>query len=189
MNELLEKINKFKPINEQEKVDKELLIKYIKLFPNIASRENNICHLTASCWIVNKERTKVLMAYHNIYKSYAWLGGHADSNFNLLEVAIKECSEESGLKNIRPIVNDIYSIEILPVNSHIKKGKFISSHLHLDCCYLLECSELEELKIKEDENSSLNWFNIEDVLNITNEENMKPIYKKLNDKLKLIKNT
>lgn len=184
MEELLEKINKFVPFNEQEKVDKECLINYINQFNDISLRSNTLCHLTASCWIVNKERTKILMAYHNIYKSYAWLGGHADGDYNLLNVSIKECMEESGLKNIKPLSNDIYSIEILPVDSHIKRGKFISSHLHLDCCYLLECDELEELRIKEDENSSLLWIDIDKVLDYTNEERMKPIYKKLNEKLK-----
>ena len=74
-------------------------------------------------------------------------------------------------------------MEILTVNSHIKRGKFVPAHLHLDCCFLLEADEDEELKIKEDENSGVKWFNIDEIMNVTNEEQMKPIYMKLNKKI------
>ena len=34
------------------------------------------------------------MIYHNIYNSWAWTGGHADGNENLVEVALKEAEEQ-----------------------------------------------------------------------------------------------
>ena len=77
----------------------------------------------------------------------------------------------------------IYGLEILTVDSHIKRGEFIPSHLHLDCCYLLEADENEPLRIKEDENSGVKWIDIDKVTEITNEPKMVPIYQKLNDKL------
>ena len=93
-------------------------------------RENEIAHMTSSGFIVNKDRTKVLMIHHNIYNSWGWTGGHADGDSDLIAVAIKEAKEETGIKNANPITNDICSIDILPVNSHIKKGKYVASHLH-----------------------------------------------------------
>ena len=74
-------------------------------------------------------------------------------------------------------------MEILTVNSHIKRGKFVLAHLHLDCCFLLEADEEEEVKIKEDENIGVKWFDIDEIMNVTNEEQMKPIYMKLNKKI------
>ena len=74
--ELIEQIKKYIPYNEQEEKDKELMLKYIDTFKDVLTRENEICHFTASSWIVNKEKTKVLMIYHNIYNSWAWTGGH-----------------------------------------------------------------------------------------------------------------
>lgn len=181
-----DEIIKFKPFNEQEEKDKELVLKYIEEFDNILTRENSLCHMTASSWIVNKDRTKVLMIYHNIYKSWAWTGGHADGDSNLMHVALKEAEEETGLKNLKLLSDGIFGIGIIPVNNHIKRGKFVSSHLHIDCCYLFEADENEELKIKPDENSGVKWVNIEDVTSLSNEEWMKPIYSKLNEKLKYI---
>ena len=177
-------IEKFIPYNEQEASDKELMIKYINTFDDVLTRANKMCHFTASNWIVNKDRTKALMIYHNIYKSWAWTGGHADGDSDLLHVALKEAEEETGLDNLKLLSDGIYSIQILTVDSHIKKGKFVSSHLHLDCCFLFEANEEDELRIKEDENSGVKWIDIDEVTKITNEEKMKSIYEKLNSKLK-----
>ena len=181
---LKQQIESYKPYNEQEENDKQLMLKYIDTFEDVLTRENKMCHFTASNWIVNKERTKVLMIYHNIYKSWAWTGGHADGDSNLLKVALKEAQEETGLENLKLLIGEIYGLQILTVDSHIKKGKFVPSHLHLDCCFLLEADENEPLKIKEDENSGVKWVDIDKAIEITKEEKMKPIYKKLNKKLK-----
>ena len=181
---LKKEIESYIPYNEQEENDKELMLEYIDNFRDVLTRENKMCHFTASNWIVNKERTKVLMAYHNIYKSWAWTGGHADGDSNLLRVALKEAKEETGLENLKVLKNGIFGLQILTVDSHIKRGKFVSSHLHLDCCFLLEADEEDTLKIKEDENSGVKWIEIEKVIEITNEQKMKPIYIKLNEKLK-----
>lgn len=102
----------------------------------------------------------------------------------MLNVALKEAQEETGLKNLKLLSNGIYGLQILTVDSHIKRGKFVPSHLHLDCCFLLEANQNEPLKIKEDENSGVKWIDINQAIEITKEEKMKPIYKKLNEKLK-----
>lgn len=181
---LLDKIIKYQPYNEQEKIDKELAIKYIKQFDNILSRGNKIIHFSSSSWIVNKEKTKVLLGYHIIYDSWSWTGGHCDGDSNLLRVALKEAQEETGLINIKPLSKDIFSLEILPVPGHYKNGKYISSHLHLNCTFLLEASENDQLLIKADENKSIKWFSIKDSLLVPSEKWMvNNIYQKLNTKL------
>ena len=181
---LKEQIEKYIPYNEQEERDKELMLKYINTFNDVLTRENKMCHFTASNWIINKDRTKVLMIYHNIYKSWAWTGGHADGDSDLLHVALKEAEEETGLNNLKLLIDGIFGLQILTVDSHIKRGKYVSSHLHLDCCFLFEANEEDELKIKEDENSGVKWINIDEATKITNEEKMRPIYEKLNSKIK-----
>lgn len=183
---LRKQIENYEPYDEQEKSDKELMLKYIDTFDDVLTRENKMCHFTASNWIVNKDRTKVLMIYHNIYKSWAWTGGHADGDSDLLQVALKEAKEETSLKNLKVLNDGIFSIQILPVDSHIKREKFVSAHLHLECCFLLEANEDELLKIKMDENSGVAWIDIDKVIQSSNEKRMKPIYAKLNEKIKSI---
>lgn len=186
--ELREKIENYKPYNKQEKNDKKIMLKYIDLFDDVLTRDNEFGHFTASAWVVNKERTKVLMIYHNIYKSWAWTGGHADGESNLLETAIRELKEETGVKNVKVLDDDIFSLEIVCVNGHVKRGKYVSSHVHLNLTYLLEADEKEELKIKEDENKGVMWVKIEDVEKVSNEEWIREnIYRKLNEKLEKYK--
>ncbi len=181
---LKEELEKYEPYNEQEENDKKVMLKYIGTFDNILSRENEFAHFTASNWIVNKERTKVLMIYHNIYQSWAWTGGHADGEEDLLSVALREVEEETGLKNLKVLSDGIFGVQILTVDGHVKRGKYVSSHLHLDCCYLLEADETEPLRVKEDENSGVKWIPLEEATKMTSEPKMVPIYAKLNQKLK-----
>lgn len=181
-----EELMNYIPYNDQEQKDKEIMIKALDTFDDIFERSNEIAHFTASNWIVNRQRTKVLMAYHNIYNSWAWTGGHADGDTNLMNVAVREAMEETGINDFKVISDGIYSVEILPVDGHIKRGKYVATHLHFDVCYLLEADENEALKIKEDENSGVKWINIDEVLNFIREENMLPVYSKLNEKLKSI---
>ena len=174
--EWIKQIEKYNPVDEQEKKDKEIILDFINKNEDVLVRDNEIAH---------KSRTKVLMIHHNIYNSWGWTGGHADGDSDLIKVSIKEAKEETGIKEARAITNDICSIDILPVNAHIKKGKYVASHLHLSVAYILEADEKEELVVKEDENSGVKWVDIDKVLDLTSEEHMKTVYKKLIDKSKM----
>ena len=151
----------------------------------IFDRGNCLAHMTASAWVVNPGRAKVLMVYHNIYKSWSWLGGHADNEQDLLQVAVREVKEESGLARVRPVSEDIYSLEVLTVDGHEKRGAYVGSHLHLNVTYLLEADENDALFSKADENSGAAWFGLEDSLKASSEPWIRQrIYAKLNGKLK-----
>ncbi|BBF42651.1 adenosylhomocysteinase [Lachnospiraceae bacterium KM106-2] len=183
MRKLREKISNYIPFNEQEETEKQLMIKYMDQFDDLLTRENEMAHFTASSWIVNEDYTKVLMIYHNIYQSWAWTGGHADGDADLLHVALKEAREETGLKHVKPLDDDIFSLEILGVNGHIKRGSFVGTHLHLNVTYLLQASEEEFIRIKEDENSNIGWVPREEAAAKSSEPYMQGIYQKLNEKL------
>ena len=184
---LREQIENYKPYNEQEQKDKQTILKYIDTFDDVLTRNNEFGHFTASSWAVNKERTKVLMIYHNIYNSWSWLGGHADGETDLLAVAIREVREEAGIAHVYPVLEEIFSLESLTVDGHIKKGKYVSSHLHLNITYLLEADPEEHLSIKEDENSGVAWFTPEEALEKSTEPwFVERVYKKLIKKTNLL---
>ena len=161
---LIRQIENYPPFNEQEEKDKALILGWISNNENVFSRENTVAHITASAWVVNKDRSKVLMVYHNIYNSWSWLGGHADGETDLLSVAIREVKEEAGISNVRPVSEEIFSLESLTVDGHVKKRNYVSSHLHLNITYLLEADSEEQVSVKADENSGVMWFSLEDAL-------------------------
>ena len=184
-DKLKENLEKFVPYNEQEETDKRIMLKYLKDFDDVLTRQNEYGHFTSSAFILNKERTKLLMIYHKIYNSWAWTGGHSDGDNDLLYVAMNEAKEETGIKNVRPISKDIYSIEIVTVDGHEKREKYVGSHVHLNVTYLLEADENEEIHIKEDENSGVKWVPIDEVLNVTSEIWVRDrVYTKIIEKMK-----
>jgi ADP-ribose pyrophosphatase YjhB (NUDIX family) len=181
---LIDSIKNYIPFNEQEKKDRETIINCFYNFDDILTRNNEIIHLTSSAFVVNKNHDKVLMIHHNIYNSWCWTGGHADGSEDLLLVAINEAKEESGVNNISPVNDSIYSLDIIPVFGHIKKGKYVSSHLHISVAYLIEADENEPLVVKPDENSAVKWIPIDDIDVYSNEPHMMVIYDKIVTKIK-----
>ncbi len=182
---LYEQVLAYQCCNEQEERDREILLDLLNSGQDVWTRNNHICHLTASCWLTNQNLDKVLMCYHNIYRSYSWLGGHADGEKDLLKVALREAEEESGLCGIRPLSPNIISLEVLTVDGHVKRGEYVSSHLHVNVTYLLQADDRQPLKIREDENSALKWFLPEDAVEASTEEFFKHnIYPKLNERLR-----
>lgn len=182
--DLTEQLINYQPFNAQEEADKAVMLQLLQTQSDLYSRENKAVHFTASSWILNKNHTKVLLIYHNIYQSWAWTGGHADGETDLLSVARREAMEETGITAIHTIMDGIFSIETLTVDGHEKKGRYVPSHLHLNVTYLLEADEKELLRVKPDENSGVKWVLLEDVLKECSEPWMaERIYTKLNQKL------
>lgn len=185
MMDLFSEIKSYKPVNEQEECDREQMLQYMMHNTNYLDRENQIVHFSASAWTVNKERTKTLMVYHNIYHSWSWIGGHADGMEDLRSVAMRELQEETGVAKASLVSGDIFSLETLIVEGHVKRGVYVPCHLHFNVTYLAEADEQEELKIKPDENQAVKWWAFEEALKASTEPWMvEHIYKKLIEKCK-----
>ncbi len=183
MKTILEQLQEYQPFNEQEVHNKQVMIEFLTNHEDAFVRENQLAHMTATGWIVNKSHTRVLMGYHNIYKSWGWLGGHADGDKDLLRVAMKEVAEESGLSKVTPLKDGIYGINILYVPAHVKRGKYVNCHIHLDVEYIFEADENDPIRMKPDENSGVAWIDIDKINDYVTEEIMKPVYAVLNAKL------
>ena len=185
--ELLQQIEGYTPFNEQEAADKAMIIQCLRNLPDVFARDSKIAHMTASAWVVNPGRNKVLMVYHDLYDSWSWMGGHADGDPDLLRVALREVQEESGIKRVFPLSGEIFSLEILTVDGHEKRGAYVSSHLHLNLTYLLETDEDQELTAKPGENSGVSWFGLKEAVEMSSEDWFRErIYPKLNSKLKVL---
>lgn len=167
---------------EQEMFDKKrILDAYDKYGKELFYRENEMMHFTSSSMIINKNKDKVLMVYHNIYDSYSWTGGHNDGDMDFLNVALKEAKEETSLSELKVLSDCPCSIEVLPVKAHVKRGKYVGAHLHLNVSFLFEADENAYVHIKEDENSRIKWIpikNLEKNISISDIE-MLNVYRKI----------
>lgn len=180
----LEQIKKYEPYNEQEIADKEEILKYAEKYDDLLTRNNTVAHFSATGFIFNKDRTKTLFIYHNIYKAWTWTGGHADGDSNFFNVAMREVKEETSLEHVKPISEDIFSLEILPVWGHVKRGKYVVSHQHLNLTYLFEADENETVHIKDDENSGIKWIPIDEIKKYSDERDMYLYYDKIIEKMR-----
>lgn len=177
---LFDEISAYVPVNEQETVDKETCLCWLKTEPKVLERESISAHFTASAWVVSPDRKQVLMIYHNIYKSWSWMGGHADGEADLFSVAMREVQEESGLAELHPVTREPISLEVLHVPGHEKRGRYVPCHLHLNLTYLFEADSAAPIRIKPDENSGVAWMDVEKLPQAVSETWMlERIYSKL----------
>jgi len=183
----IDQIKKYQPYNEQERVDQMLILDFIEKNPNHLFRENLTAHLTSSAIVVNQAKNKVLFAYHNIYDSWSWVGGHNDGDPDMLKVAIKEAKEETGIEDVQALSEDIFMIDVIYVENHQKNGQLVPDHLHLNVTYLLMADDRQSLSVKKDENQAVAWIPLDKVFDKISEPRMVPIYQKAFDKLKAFK--
>jgi len=182
--DFVESIKRYVPYNEQEEKDKEVILNCLGVFEDVLTRNNKIAHFTSSAFAVNNSRDKVLVIHHNIYDSWSWTGGHADGEKDLLTVAVKELKEETGVNNVHLVIPGIFSLDILPVLGHMKRGEYVSPHLHLSVAFLMEADENDALIVKEDENSGVRWIPLEKLIEYSNEPHMHKVYTKFISKIK-----
>ena len=160
---LRESIERYQPFDNEEEEIKKNILKYMDKYSDVLTRNNDKCHFTSSGIVLNKERTKVLMVFHNIYNSWIVPGGHADGDSDLLLVALKEVEEETGQK-ATVLDKNIFQLSISPIEGHMKRGKYVEPHYHLDVLYLLEADDTIPLVYREDESQGVKWATIDESL-------------------------
>ncbi len=177
---LLAEIQSFSPDTDEEAAAKEQLLALLAEYGEaLLLRDCEAGHITCSGFILSPDLRETLMAYHLIYQSVGWTGGHADGDADLLGVALREAMEETSVTQICPQSRRILSIDILPVPPHEKHGKPVAPHLHYNVTYGLIAPKNQKIAEKPDENRNVMWLDTQDIAKHCTEPQMLPIYEKL----------
>ncbi|MBT4289723.1 MAG: NUDIX hydrolase [Deltaproteobacteria bacterium] len=142
------------------------VIAFIKNTPECFSRSHAEGHITGSAWLVNNHQ-QVLLTYHKKLHKWIQLGGHADGNPSVLNVALKEAEEESGILDLKLISDAVFDVDIhlIPANSRE------SSHYHYDIRYLISAGDMKQFKIS-NESISMAWIDFKDIKSYSKESSL-----------------
>lgn len=172
-NPLLQLLENHQPFTSEETQFKQQMIEFVEQNPDCFERTLLIGHVTGSAWIVDKSRQFTLLTHHRKLNKWFQTGGHCDGDSNVLNVALKEAQEETGLVDIHVISSDIFDIDI----HEIPERKGIPTHLHYDVRFLFE-ADINEPLIVSSESSDLAWIALSKVSELNDSESiMRMIFK------------
>ena len=174
---------------------KKLLQNYSTLYPsedyakitlkfleqrNCFSNTNFNGHFTASAWIVNQHKNKVLMTHHKKLNMWLQLGGHADGECDLLNAALREAKEESGIESFKIISNQIFDLDIHDIPNIDSQP----SHKHYDVRFLFEANSENEKIIVSEESNDVAWIDLSKACKKNSESSIKRMVEKTLNKFK-----
>ena len=143
------------------------LRQFVETHPDCFERSLQIGHITGSAWIVDRDRSCALLTHHRKLNKWLQLGGHADGDPDILQVALREAREESGLRDIRAVSEDIFDVDIHVIPA--RGGE--PEHRHYDVRFLLEADRNAPLTASL-ESRSLAWIPLERIAGLNAEESM-----------------
>lgn len=152
-NSLLHLLKEYHPVAQEEIKCKDRMIEFIKKNPNCFDRSLKEGHITGSAWLLSKDGSKVLLMHHAKMNRWLQLGGHCDGECDVLEVAVKEAQEESGIINIVPVSTKIFDIDIHLIPERVDEP----AHYHYDVRFLLQVNS-DEPVVQNRESKELRWI-------------------------------
>ncbi len=142
---------------EVQPEERAKIIDFINNNPDCFMRSNLSGHITGSAWLIDETKTQVLLTHHKKLQEWLQLGGHADGDSDILNVALKEAHEESGITSIEPLSREIFDIDVHEIPEH----KGVPAHYHYDVRFLL-VAKSKDFIISEESND-LAWISIKDI--------------------------
>jgi 8-oxo-dGTP pyrophosphatase MutT (NUDIX family) len=125
-------------------------------------------HLTGSAWVVDATWTRVLLLHHGKLNRWLQPGGHADGDFDLSKVALRETQEESGLTRLRLLESGIFDLDVHQIPARGSEP----THLHFDVRYLIE-GDIDEPLVLSDESHAVEWVELTRLKEYTTENSIR----------------
>lgn len=166
-----------------EKKTVERMRALLKESPQCFTRERLAGHFTGSALVVTQDMLEVLLTHHRKLDMWIQLGGHADGDQDLAEVALREAREEAGLD----------AIDLLPYEAHLGAETLlpfdldvhtipardgVPEHLHYDVRFLAYTSKPRAISPNH-ESHALRWLTVEEAYKLTQESSMHRQFAKL----------
>ena len=115
---LLTKLNAYTPTTKAETRGHGRIVEFVAAHPNCFERRLAVGHITGSAWLLDATGTKALLTHHRKLGKWLQLGGHADGDSDVLAVALREATEESGLIDLRAVSDDIFDVDVHRIPAH-----------------------------------------------------------------------
>jgi 8-oxo-dGTP pyrophosphatase MutT (NUDIX family) len=164
---LIAALEKFPTSQQDEEVIRNRFLHLLTTAPNSAHRDNFPAHLTASAWVIHATLDACLLIFHKKLGIWIQAGGHADGDFNLLEVAKREVREETGLSVQVLLDGAIFDLDIHDIPERANTPR----HQHFDVRYLFRAEEESHL-IPNDEVQAVEWVMFDELEKYTREESI-----------------
>ena len=155
---LLAKLDAYTAFDQAETRMYTVLERFVQAHPQCFERSLEIGHITGSAWIVDLDKTHVLLTHHRKLDRWLQLGGHADGDPDILNVAWREAREESGLENVKSVSEDIYDLDVHAIPASSKEP----AHFHYDVRFLFIADRHTPLVISS-ESKDLAWVPVVDI--------------------------
>ena len=165
--QVLELLQHYQKRYPEESSVVERLQNFVRKNPDCFERSLSVGHITGSAWLVNRAGTHTLLTHHKKLNKWLQPGGHVDGSPNVLESALREAEEESGITGIQPVSEEVFDIDIHAIPQHGSEAK----HYHYDIRFALHTTASEEYQVS-DESHDLAWVEIQNVQQLTQEESM-----------------
>jgi len=140
-------------------------IGYIKEHEDCFYRELWPVHVTGSAWVVSPDHNRILMMHHKKHNQWFQPGGHADGDADIVRVALRETSEETGidLSQIKLLDLNVFDVDIhsIPAMGHEPQ------HYHIDIRFLVEIDDSEPVP-GNDESHQVLWVSLYEVTRYNN---------------------
>ncbi|MDH5299814.1 MAG: NUDIX hydrolase [Gammaproteobacteria bacterium] len=151
----------------QERDMQQRLTRFVHEHANCFDRELLVGHITGSAWIVNPERSKVLMIHHRKLNRWLQPGGHSDGDPNTLQVALREAREETGLDSIQPVSEAVFDVDIHTIPARRDEPQ----HEHFDVRFLLQADDSLPI-LRTEETNDIAWMTLDEVLQHAQEDSI-----------------